>query len=125
MRTQYLRYSGIFLLMLALMGQALAAVPMACTMSPSAMAKMMAGMDHGTEMHGMHEQHAGSHVNVSHTDCCKQSHCSALQCFSVAPLADSLQHAPVPARSLAPGDLYRASYPSQFPPSLYRPPIFG
>ena len=114
------RHCMMLLLLLAYVGQSIAAVGAPCAMmapAPAEMSVAMPGMDHSGHAMGSAEQ-----VDASGGNCCDSGLCSMNQCQSLAALPGSLDSA-----NANPAIVYGAaraisSHSSTTTP-LFRPPI--
>jgi hypothetical protein len=115
------RHYMTLLLLLAYVGQSLAAVGAPCaTMAPASaeISAAMPGMDHSGHAMGSADQ-----VDASGGNCCDNGLCSMSHCQSLAALPGSLDSA-----NVNPAIFYGAARaipsPSSTTTPLYRPPIF-
>jgi hypothetical protein len=112
------RYCMMLLLLLAYVGQSIAAVGAPCAMMAPASSEInaaMPGMDHSG--------HAMGSADQADASCCDSGLCSMSQCQSLAALPGSLDSANVnPA--IVYGGVRAISSPSSTKTPLYRPPIF-
>lgn len=123
-------FSGMILLMLALIAQSSAAVSAICTMPPGQMAAMemhdATGMPEMSHMsHAAHPDSATSDAKSSMHDCCKEKSCSDTHCFSSSPFLLSLPTIDLFEQSAIVQIEYRLNYVSNLPYSFDRPPISG
>ncbi len=132
MRKSLVTYCSLFFLVLAFIGQPLAAARMDCAQLPGALSvSEMSNMDE--HHHDGHSSSAGSmaemSVTMDHTkadaDCCQDIGCAASHCFS-SPLF--MTYIPLLDFSDAAGlviVLPRDTYLSSVSDSPYRPPILA